>query len=238
MNRDKQILLILIAMIIAIICIYKIKIEKEKYDYKVKVYCINLQRRPDRKDSFLSKIKDSIYYSMLDIEIVDAVDRDNIDKDVFEGVLNTTGEIGCYLSHINCFLRLLSTPKTTNFCMIYEDDALCKDTLKEILDTEPTKKYDLLILGSNYRKGDNITCVDDDEIKQKICTNLEYVFGAHAYLINKKAANILLKNSIPIRKPFDLYYSNSKEFKDLKIGFLNTSVCSPVNLLDSDSVKN
>jgi glycosyl transferase family 25 len=207
------------------------KIVKENYneDEKMKVYCINRIRRTDRRDRFLETIKKSKVYDKLDIEMIDAVDKENIDKTSFPENLKP-GEIGCYLSHLQSLMKLLSTKDKDQYALIFEDDAVCEEGIEQVLRDKKYKKYDILIIGHNY----NNSCKD----KQKeICEDIEIdiVHGAHAYLINKKGANKLLSKAFPITKPYDYFFVDKDIRKELKIGLLKNSICGVHNIKDTNT---
>jgi GR25 family glycosyltransferase involved in LPS biosynthesis len=228
----KYILLILLFIIVLVL--FK-KRENYSESNRIKVYCINRTNRPDRLQSFWDRFKSYIFFDDLDIEIVPAVDRDNLILDILKPIL-PMGATGCYYSHIKCFLNLLSTSKDVEYCMIFEDDAVCKDSLKDIIQEflNKNENYDLLILGDNYRKG-SIECVNNDKIKMEICKGFTMIHGSHAYIINKKAVNMLLATALPIEKPYDLFYSDPVFYKDLKVGLTNIAVCTPNDLSDSNT---
>lgn len=202
---------------------------------KIKVYCINRISRPDRLKRFYERIKKSLFSDYLDIQIIRAVDKDNLDLELIKSPL-PPGATGCYYSHIKILLEFLSTDKEIKYCLIFEDDAVCKDDLLPVIKNyvEGQTEYDLLILGDNYRQGE-IECVDDAKLKIEICYKFNMVFGAHAYFVNKRAANILLSQAFPIKNPYDLYYSDPEVYKDLRVGLTNYKICNPEDLNDSNT---
>lgn len=219
--------MIVIYLIILTICIWMLYSNKIKEGYnrdsKIKVYCINRLNRPDRREKFLEKVKKYKNYLQLDIEMVDAVDRDNLEAEVLSKL--KPGELGCYLSHIESLLRLLSTQKDIDYGLIFEDDGFCDDQLHKILQKGLYKDYDMMILGHNYH--------DSKNCKGGICKDMNVVHGSHAYLINKKGANKLISKAFPITKPYDLFYVQKEN--GLNIGLLKDNICKAEDLKDCDT---
>lgn len=202
---------------------------------QIKVYCINRVSRPDRLRKFYDTIKQNSFYKYLDIQIVNAVDKDNLISNTHNTSL-PLGALGCYYSHIKVLLDFLSTNIDTKYCLIFEDDAVCEDTLLLLIQNylQDQNEYDLLIIGDNYRRG-SIECVEDPNLKMEICTKFNMIYGSHAYFVNKKAANILIARAFPITNHKDLYYSDPVIYKDLRIGLTNSSICKPREISDSNT---
>ena len=80
-----------------------------------KVYCINLDRRPDRLENFKKEVEK---YDLGEFERFSAYDRDNIDLTKYPPLINS-GAIGLILSNLsiikdakkNNYKNLLKPPK-------------------------------------------------------------------------------------------------------------------------------
>lgn len=205
---------------------------------KIKAYCINRLKRNDRLKTFMEYISNKKFYEYLDITVINAVEKDNLIVDTYNKDFKTIrpGEVGCYLSHIKCLMELLSL-ENNEYAIIFEDDSRCLDDLQTLLETYEKSDYDLLILGHNYKKESEETkCDMDSNINSVVCTNIDMVYGSHAYIVNKKAANILVSKSIPIMYPYDIYYSEKNVIKGLKVGVLKNNLCTVEKIKDSDTV--
>lgn len=161
------------------------KEEKEKIEKRgilpLRVYCISLEERRDRRDAFLKRMEDRKnrkYMSFLEIEMVNAVPYSSLTNSYFatkEMTCMTPGALGCLLSHMYVCLKFLSTRQP--LALVMEDDAECvSSSLFSILQeinkdylhsfSSPSfsvqnyrilGKYDLLFLGVTF-------CVKDEKV--------------------------------------------------------------------------
>ena len=172
---------------------------------RIRTYVINLPQAQERRESIL---KETGRIACLDVEMVNAVYGKELTEDEIDRLFDTRsfskhyrrsvlpGEIGCTLSHQECYKRLLDS--VNNFALILEDDAcFVQDAFSEnfsefvtrfMQNTEPL----MLLLHADFeyvRKGENICeCYGLYKIHNALFTT--------AYLINRSAAQLLLK-----RKP-------------------------------------
>lgn len=187
---------------------------------------INLERRPDRRDEMIKKLKQQ---DITNFEFVKAVDglkltlTDEI-KEMFQGncFFNRKGVIGCALSHINLWKQLLND-ETNDYYVIIEDDVTLAENFSEKLNIA-IKKFkesaDFLYLGAFSIKDQNIYA-NKLEIIKKEGEKCECTWG---YIINKNACKKLLNyfKYNPIRQAIDYaaYYKNNIE----KLYYLNESI--------------
>lgn len=163
----------------------------------IQTFVINLKRALCRKEHMQTLLEK---YAFLDIKFIPAVDglllTDNGVADSFDesqsykryGRKLNRGEIGCTLSHINCYKKLLEGSE--NYALIMEDDiSILRDisvipSLMQLVDNNnPT----ILLLSGDYwytkdvssQNGLNVVKVYD-------------AVGAYAYIINKSAAELIL----------------------------------------------
>jgi glycosyl transferase family 25 len=161
---------------------------------------INLKEALDRKEYMQNLMQK---YSFIDFEFITAINgralsHDYVDEHVdYEktyyhrgGQLNR-GEIGCTLSHLKCYKKLITSSK--EYVLILEDDiSIIRDllilqeiNLDNILKTEiPT----LLFLSGDYWYFHKKKITDDMYISSVYSS-----VGAYAYFINKSAAEFILK---------------------------------------------
>ncbi len=109
------------------------------------------------------------------------------------------GAIGCSLSHINIYKQLHSE-SSIRYYIIFEDDTLPTKSLTEVSDAlnNTPDDWDILLLGGIYHRNNvvnNVVC----KVHQFMCL--------HAYIINKKCVDYLLKNAITMSKQIDWWLS-------------------------------
>lgn len=177
-----------------------------KLDMKIKTYVINLKDSVDRREAVLTEI---VKYPFMDVELVEAVDGRKMKPEEIEACFNSKkfidryyrtprgGEIGCTLSHRECYRKLLESDE--EFALILEDDVNflypedVEATLKDILDEYKDDKPYFITLAMHFA------------YYPKKCRKLgKYTFygiynacGTWAYLINRRAAERLLSVSRP-----------------------------------------
>jgi glycosyl transferase family 25 len=155
--------------------------------------------------------------------------------------LPSKGAIGCYLSHISLWEKLLKS--NNDYMLIFEDDILPLDNnLDDKINKLVLEKddFDVLLLG--YRIEDKKTIKITDNISR--CT---FFVLSHSYIISKKGAEKLLKYAFPIEmqldnfiafnnllnKDFKTYYTNKMLFKQSnhKSSIQNYCFICVINLL-------
>ena len=180
---------------------YELNCESQFVKEKNYIKIVNLVRRPDRKERMIELLKS---HHISNYEFIDAVDGTKLNKndtlDVFYGndFANRLGFLGCALSHINLWKKLLND-KENNFYLILEDDinltAGFKENIYKLKSIMNAK--DILFLGySMYaidrKKYDNIYNVQTSNIKILNLNKNIYTGGTFCYSINKKGAKQML----------------------------------------------
>ena len=177
-----------------------------------KILNINLERQPDRKKNIEEQL-DSID-NTLPVERISAIDGNKLDIDNLSNkivtpagikfalstaiglyTLLTIGAIGCAISHKIAWEKILKG--NDEYVLILEDDIkFCNNfnyKLENIKNNIKSIKYDILFLGTHgYINNEELEFFD-------IPTKLYGLFG---YIINKKAAKILL-SIFPITEQID-----------------------------------
>ena len=127
--------------------------EKSKNITEISTFVINLKRRPDRLRNFFTKNKDELY----PITVFEGVDgktllpSHKVQKAFSTGDYNyRRGIVGCAMSHIKIWKEFI-TKLSTNFCIVFEDDAeLCKDFHHKVLYLlDKHKDFDIMFLHYN-----------------------------------------------------------------------------------------
>lgn len=169
---------------------------------RIKTYIINLERSVERREHVLSE---TAKYSCMDVELVTAVSgKDLLEEDVEKQFDKTRfryrynyrpslAEIGCTLSHRECYRRLLESAEEV--ALVLEDDVcfVKPDHLEAVLSAckfvfEKKKKAGLITLSEHrvgYTKGEQLSM-------GYLLHKVWLAFGTNAYLINREAARRLL----------------------------------------------
>lgn len=174
---------------------------------KIKTYVINLPKDQKRREGILHETGQ---FPNLDVEMVEAVygkDLTDLEKErLFDNKKYNQfygrrtllpGEIGCTLSHRECYKRLLNSDR--QYALILEDDIHIlvdfsdKDlwsTVEKIMNIE---KPLVLLLYANI----NYTGKEKFFYKNYTLYSVYNAMGATAYIVNKNAACLMLKKERP-----------------------------------------
>jgi glycosyl transferase family 25 len=125
--------------------------------------------------------------------------------------ISTVGMIGCYLSHVKLWEKLVQ--ENLDYMYIFECDAIPitfdKNKISNLLQSLP-RDWDIFFLGSSIQQSDKEKIINADIIKMN-----GIYFGTHAYVINKKGAEKLLKKCFPITSQVDSYISYMITYYDV-----------------------
>ena len=205
-----------------------------------KIFYINLDRRPDRKQNIIDELSQIKYTGP--IERITAVDgrgftKENMPKNLFtpEAINNafdktkglyyvmTKGAAGCAMSHHNIYQKIIKESNNTEKTLILEDDVKITDNfipkLNGYLRTIPD--YDILFLGYHLQTTKS----------PEIFNPVEKIWGLFGYIINKKAA-IQILSIFPLKYQIDS--EMPKIFKNLKV----FSLREDLRLITSDESQN
>lgn len=173
---------------------------------RIKTYIINLPKDYERRESVL---KETGQYPCLEIEMVQAVygkELTDEEKDRLFDAGNYTrryrrsvlpGEIGCTLSHRACYKRLLESDR--GFALVLEDDAcfvkgaFTEDFSKSVMNFMNGDIPLVLLLHADFESMGKGYSFSGDYFLYPVYSAL----FTTAYLINKKAARLLLQNKSP-----------------------------------------
>lgn len=173
---------------------------------RIKTYIINLPKDTDRR---LSITKELGKMTCLDLEFVDAIYGRELGKEKLGELFDfkrskkyksnelTLGEVGCTLSHYECYKRLLASDR--EFALIVEDDAgfigygpfddLLEKAVRYVKGDKPVALqlfsfFDYMGKGVPFSPGQKVykTC------KSALTT---------IYLINKQAARMIVSEGLP-----------------------------------------
>jgi GR25 family glycosyltransferase involved in LPS biosynthesis len=176
----------------------------------VPVFVVSLARAADRRAAI------SGHLQRLDVkfELVDAVDGKTLSPDdlarwVHPDCKIHPGAIGCYLSHISVYERIVRDEIPV--ALILEDDARVSPRVKGLLD-QPFESldFDYCFLDSDGHN-DRGTVYYDTNSFIRLCDGIKaFELSAgphttHAYLITRRGAAKRLEAAFPIQRSIDLY---------------------------------
>lgn len=184
----------------------KVIMDINKSTMKIKTYVINLKDSVIRREAVLAE---TAKYPFMDVELLEAVDGRKMKPEEIETRFNSKkfidrnhrspkrGEIGCTLSHRECYRKLLESEE--EFALILEDDVnflypedvetTLADILNEYKDNNPyfiTLAMHFVYYPKKCRKLGKYTFYE-----------IYNAYGTCAYLINRRAAECLLSVSYP-----------------------------------------
>jgi GR25 family glycosyltransferase involved in LPS biosynthesis len=156
------------------------------FDRFNKVYCINLDRRPDRLESFNTQVEK---YDLGDYTRVSAVDGNNINPKDYGSNLRS-GELALVLTNLQIFED--AKKNSYNSILILEDDCIFTE---EILNIEEYFKvlpedWDMLYMGGNHNTHGGLA--PPVKINDKV-QKLHSTFSTHFIGINHNMINLINK---------------------------------------------
>lgn len=174
----------------------------------------------------------------LDFEFIDAVDGKMLSKEIlkmtdadFSESYLTPGEIGCALSHLYIYKKMIS--ESLESVLVLEDDAILSDNCAPKIG---------LISDKLSKTKPEICLLNDPEsiyplLKKKITSDLNLYklargCGGHAYIINKHAARILLNENLPIKFEADRWMC-FRDFSNISVWCLRNGI---IDTNDHDKV--
>lgn len=202
---------------------------KDIRDYPT--YVINLDRRPDRWQTFLqqqpalNEFKQLERFSAVDGSKLNILQDDRVSLHTKHNIAKkfrrshyeicTSGAIGASLSHISIWKKFLESD--SEYIIVFEDDTLVTQEYLKTIDTLVTRlpeDWDMWLLGTHRWsfKGKPL-----DSGNRKSWWSVKDFTGAHAYVLSRKGAQILLEDPFPIETHIEYYICGCSEFKGLKI---------------------
>lgn len=171
-----------------------------------KILCVNLLRRPDRKQTMTNMFNKN---SISPVEFFEAVDGSKLEpteyiRNLFMGndFNYRRGFVGCALSHYNIWKNLVED-KVNEFYLIFEDDINYFDDayvtkLNQILQKINTTQHDIIYLGYTMFPTERNSYAHlynkSDRSAELRCLNKRiYLGGFFNYIITKNGARKILK---------------------------------------------
>jgi len=129
------------------------------------------------------------------------------------------GSLGCSLSHMHIYNEMIS--KNIAYTIILEEDAVIQDNfikeLQKVLQNIP-ENWDILFLGFSCEYSHDERCHKNDNYRKYNGNifDISYIYGTYGYLINKKAAEKIMKNIFPLWWHYDTMLSYLMQTKKIK----------------------
>ena len=178
----------------------------KKRDFRYKILCVNLLRRPDRKNNMINKFKQS---GIMEFEFFEAVDGSKLEpteeiRKLFLGndFNYRKNYTGCNLSQYMIYQQLIADP-VNDFYIIFEDDIVDMDNnyisrLDQLISQFQYGLPDIVFLG--YLMNDNNLAKhghlynksDNPELVLNPFRGDLFFGGMHNYIISKNGANKIL----------------------------------------------
>jgi glycosyl transferase family 25 len=165
----------------------------------MRIFIINLARRPDKRDAILGRVG----ALGLHAEIIDAVDGNQMsDADIAASASDwpaccmTKGVVACALSHLKIYKKIID--EDISLSLILEDDALPQSdlaaTLEDIASIDYGENAKVCLLSSHYYHPQSLQQLRNGRSLHKFADGSQ----GHGYVINKKAAEALYESLRPV----------------------------------------
>jgi len=175
------------------------------------VYCINLERRPDRREKMEKEFKREDLENVEFISATDGCEHPRMNR----------GECGCMNSHIRVWQDIVT--KGIPWALVFEDDARLverfRDHLDDIIEQLPVD-WDFVNLGSN-----RFTRIYEKQVTKDLCKGPSVMM--HCYLISLKAARQLSQWNLEYStSPVDIQLIRAPLYKLFRREALSNQNCS------------
>jgi hypothetical protein len=193
-------------------------------------YVINLDRRPDRWTTFsaqpvLQEFKKLQRFSAVDGSKLNVLGDDRISLHTRLNIskkyrrshyeICTAGAIGASLSHITIWQEFLASD--AQYVVVFEDDTIVDQKALTYIDTLIPKlpsSWDMWCLGTHRWSFRGAPLVQG---MSKGWWKVEEFTGAHAYVLSRRGAEILLQEPFPIETHIEYYIAGCARLKGLRI---------------------
>lgn len=179
------------------------------------VFLINLDRSVER----LANATGQLNSAGVDFERISAVDGKNLEKELIHKVFDdkmakkryhydlTLGEIGCYLSHVKCWKKIIDDG--LDFAVILEDDLLLEPNFKDVIESVSNieAEWHYLKLSCPFKRRPYTEAQSIKTTKNNSVSLVDYKkppTGTVAQVVSHEGAMRLLKNRPPFFRPVDV----------------------------------
>lgn len=167
-------------------------------------FIVNLKDNIDRRN----RMKNQLNNSNFNYQFIEAVKGSDLtDEQIkskvqdYPNCLLTKGEIGCALSHINIYQKMVD--ESIEYALVLEDDAIVPKNLEKTING--IIRQDIKHNRNVYLLSEVISYIENKKLHSNIYSAY-HACGAHGYLINFKAAKKLLSALNPIRYEADMWW--------------------------------
>jgi hypothetical protein len=215
-------------------------------------FVINLDRRKDRWDTFsqqpsLSEFKNLTRFSAVDGSKIDVANDERISLHTRQNILkktrrshyeiSTAGAIGATLSHVSIWKQFLQGD--ADYIVVFEDDTIVDQKALNYIDqliARLPSEWHMWLLGNHSGSFNGKPLISGDK---KSWWQVTQFTGAHAYILSRKGAEILLEDPFPIETHIEFYITACAQLKGLilikhwalRMGYF----MEQTELLDSDT---
>lgn len=168
------------------------------------------------------KIENEMQKTSLKWRFLNAFDGDRLDFSLVAydaqkvkkllGFELTRKEIGCYLSHMNCWQACIEANENV---LVFEDDFVIQENFDEVLHKLLSTDFPWDIIRLQALAESSFKVVQDFG-SFRLVENYSDPLGATAYLVNPRSAMILVQHSADIFEPLD-HFIEHKEKHGLKM---------------------
>jgi glycosyl transferase family 25 len=197
---------------------------------RLHTWVINLDRAPERLARIRAQLENLglpwTRLSAVDARALTDTQRAALDEPAYRrkhGKTPAWGELGCYLSHVEVMRRFLTSD--AEFALVLEDDALLRDTLPAVLRgllAHPAR-WDVVKL-SAVHSGSPVPVLEVAP-GHHLAVMLTRCTGSSAYLVNRHAAEVYVRELLPMSVPYDHVFDQAWRF-GLKFRLVTPTPCT------------
>ena len=192
-------------------------------------FVVNLDRRPDRWKNFSAQptvveFPQLKRFSAVDGSKLDVLNDKRISPFTRQNIMrkyrrsdyeiNTPGAIGATLSHSTIWREFLKG--SAEYVVVFEDDTMIRPKdlvlIQKLIPTLPSN-WDMWLLGTHTWNCVSLPLTSDWDSWHKV----KQFTGAHAYILNRRGAELLLEEIFPIDTHIEYYISSMANLKGLKL---------------------
>lgn len=178
---------------------------------KLLTLVINLDRSPHRLAQIAKQLDDIGWHwarlPAADGKTLSMTDRSIVDVDAFKrkhGKMPLPGEVGCYLSHVWAMQRFLQTDK--GYLLVMEDDLRIGPDMPSVIKAlmEKVDHWDVVMLSGIHNAWP--LAVTGLVEPYNLAVPLLRYSGASCYMLSRHAAEIYVRDLLPMSLPYDHEY--------------------------------
>lgn len=201
---------------------------------KLKVYVVNLDRRPDRWAEVTETLAKAGFTHIERVSAVDGkrIDTDHLKKLVHASVypalgqvrqrhedIGSLGAVGCYLSHYKVWSLIAERNEPA---LVVEDDLVMHPSFQQFQlaqDPSPLNRYDFALLAAYIREPHLLTKLPDGSMRQGLHPYHGLFFSTHLYYLTPQGASFFLEGALPMQYQVDSYMGfKLKQYPEFRSG--------------------